>query len=133
MSDLARHVTQISLTPSRTHHLRNLFALQSKQPTQRFSESVARHYGAEIFLALEHLHSHSIAFRDLKPENVLVDARGQHVSLTDFGLAHVVTDYERLESFVGTPEYMAPEIFTDEVGGCRNIVPHYLPGRQLVS
>jgi len=93
----------------------NLFALQSKQPTQRFSESVARHYGAEIFLALEHLHSHSIVFRDLKPENVLVDARGQHVSLTDFGLAHVVTDYKRLESFVGTPEYMAPEIFSHEV------------------
>jgi serine/threonine protein kinase len=52
---------------------------------RRFSETNARLIIAEIILALEHLHSQDIVYRDLKPENVLVDLDG-HIKLTDFGL-----------------------------------------------
>ena len=66
---------------------------------------------AEVVLALEFLHSHDILYRDLKPENILVDERG-HLRLTDFGLCR--SDFkqnrDRAMSFVGSPEYMSPEI-----------------------
>jgi serine/threonine protein kinase len=52
----------------------------------RFTEERARYYCAEIVLALECLHAHSIVYRDLKPENVLLDAEG-HIRLVDFGLS----------------------------------------------
>jgi len=51
-----------------------------------FSEEVARFYAAEMYIALQHLHSIGIVHRDLKPENVLLDHEG-HVALTDFGLS----------------------------------------------
>ena len=54
----------------------------------KFPESRACFYAAEITLAIEHVHRLDIIYRDLKPENVLLDARG-HVRLTDFGLSKV--------------------------------------------
>eukprot|EP00195_Chlamydomonas_chlamydogama_P010294 CAMPEP_0202892906 /NCGR_PEP_ID=MMETSP1392-20130828/2583_1 /ASSEMBLY_ACC=CAM_ASM_000868 /TAXON_ID=225041 /ORGANISM="Chlamydomonas chlamydogama, Strain SAG 11-48b" /LENGTH=513 /DNA_ID=CAMNT_0049577039 /DNA_START=243 /DNA_END=1784 /DNA_ORIENTATION=- len=76
-----------------------------------FSEDVARLYTAEIVSALAYLHSRGIVHRDLKPENVLLDSEG-HVKLTDFGLAkgNMADDTNRTNSFIGTMEYMAPEI-----------------------
>ena len=53
----------------------------------------ARFYAAELALALEHLHSHGILYRDLKPENVLLGLDG-HVCLTDFGLAMALDEEE---------------------------------------
>jgi serine/threonine protein kinase len=52
----------------------------------RLNEDVAKIYLAEIVLALEYLHKKNIIYRDLKPENVVLDEDG-HANLTDFGLS----------------------------------------------
>lgn len=72
-----------------------------------FPERVARFYLAELVLALGHLHSLGIVYRDLKPENCLLDADG-HVMLTDFGLSKVALGDGRANTVCGTAEYMAP-------------------------
>ncbi|GJJ78713.1 hypothetical protein EMPS_11072 [Entomortierella parvispora] len=75
-----------------------------------FSEARARFYAAELVLALEHLHSRHVVYRDLKPENVLLSSQG-HIVLVDFGLCKQnVTEDERTHTFCGTTEYLAPEI-----------------------
>jgi protein kinase X len=51
----------------------------------------ANFYTAEIVLALEYLHSQSVVYRDLKPENLLLDRDG-HLKITDFGFAKKLTD-----------------------------------------
>ena len=50
------------------------------------SEKEARFYGAQIIIALQYLHSKKIIYRDLKPENVMIDGEG-HIKLIDFGFA----------------------------------------------
>lgn len=76
-----------------------------------FSEDVAAFYMAEMVLALEHLHQNvGVIYRDLKPENCLLDAEG-HLLLTDFGLSKVaISEDDRCNSSLGTIEYMAPEV-----------------------
>merc|ERR1719296_514030 len=85
---------------------------------RRFPERVARFYAAELLLAIGHLHRRGIIYRDLKPENVLLDAEG-HVKLGDFGLAKdKITDpCSGATSMCGTPEYMAPEVLSQSGHG----------------
>lgn len=73
----------------------------------RFTVGTALFYAAEIVVALEYLHSLSLVYRDLKPENLLLDRQG-HLKLTDFGFAKKLED--RTWTLCGTPEYLAPEI-----------------------
>lgn len=73
----------------------------------RFSTSTGNFYSTEIILALEYLHAKSIVYRDLKPENLLLDKDG-NLKITDFGFAKKLTD--RTWTLCGTPEYLAPEI-----------------------
>ncbi|CAJ2660780.1 unnamed protein product [Trifolium pratense] len=124
-----------------------LFLLLDQQPTKVLKEDAVRFYAAEVLIALEYLHCQGIIYRDLKPENVLIQSNG-HVSLTDFDLSCLTSCKPQLilptteekkkrkkkkkngqqkspqvpmfmaepmrasNSFVGTEEYIAPEIIT---------------------
>src|SRR3989338_7123511 len=76
----------------------------------KFDVERAKFYAAQIVLAIEHLHKNDIIYRDLKPENVVLDSDG-YVVLTDFGLAKTsISNATPTYTFCGTPEYLAPEI-----------------------
>ncbi|KAG0306162.1 camp-dependent protein kinase catalytic subunit [Dissophora globulifera] len=83
-----------------------LFSVLRK--SQRFPEHVARFYTCEVLLALEYLHSHAVIYRDLKPENLLLDSMG-HIKIIDFGFAKHVPQ-NMTWTLCGTPDYLAPEI-----------------------
>uniref|UniRef100_A0A8C9G334 G protein-coupled receptor kinase n=1 Tax=Pavo cristatus TaxID=9049 RepID=A0A8C9G334_PAVCR len=79
-----------------------------------FPEPRAVFYTAQILLGLEHLHQHRIVYRDLKPENVLLDDAG-HVRLSDMGLAVELKEGQsKTRGYAGTPGFMAPEVLRDE-------------------
>nr|AML79142.1 putative LOV domain-containing protein [Bassia scoparia] len=114
-----------------------LFLLLDKQPTKVLKEDAVRFYAAEVIIALEYLHCQGIIYRDLKPENILIQNNG-HIALTDFDLSCMTSCMPQLllpeisekkrqhkaqqtpvflaepmrasNSFVGTEEYIAPEI-----------------------
>nr|AML76708.1 putative LOV domain-containing protein [Actaea racemosa] len=111
-----------------------LFALLDKQPLKLFKEESARFYAAEVVIGLEYLHCLGIIYRDLKPENLLLQKDG-HIVLTDFDLSFrtfckpqvikhplpkrrrsrsqppptfIAEPVTQSNSFVGTEEYIAP-------------------------
>nr|AML77015.1 putative LOV domain-containing protein [Saxifraga stolonifera] len=114
-----------------------LFILLDRQPTKVLKEDAVGFYAAEVVVALEYLHCQGIIYRDLKPENILLQGDG-HVALTDFDLSCLTSCKPQLlipsinekkkqhkgqqnpifmaepvrasNSFVGTEEYIAPEI-----------------------
>eukprot|EP01104_Vermistella_antarctica_P018744 TRINITY_DN7063_c0_g1_i1.p1 TRINITY_DN7063_c0_g1~~TRINITY_DN7063_c0_g1_i1.p1 ORF type:complete len:566 (+),score=115.96 TRINITY_DN7063_c0_g1_i1:319-2016(+) len=77
----------------------------------RLNKKEVRFFSAELALALHYLHKNDIVYRDIKPENVLVDPAG-HVCLTDFGVCKALTKGARTNSVVGTPSHVAPEVLS---------------------
>eukprot|EP00440_Ansanella_granifera_P032125 gb/GFBE01034867.1/.p1 GENE.gb/GFBE01034867.1/~~gb/GFBE01034867.1/.p1 ORF type:complete len:517 (+),score=60.03 gb/GFBE01034867.1/:1-1551(+) len=70
----------------------------------------------DLLLALRHLHEHEIFHRDVKPENILIERPG-HVVLTDFGIATLVTNKEKLQETYGTVGYASPEMLLGKSTG----------------
>nr|AHZ63907.1 phototropin [Entransia fimbriata] len=117
-----------------------LYYVLDRQPHKRVSEDAARFYIAEVILAVEYLHLMGVTYRDLKPENILIRQDG-HILLTDFDLSFLSSSAPQIKagppvarflcapsppslpqllaeptaksnSFVGTEEYIAPEIIS---------------------
>lgn len=84
-----------------------LFTLIREQ--KMLTSEISRLYAAELTLVFEYLHARDIAYRDLKPENVLMSRDG-HVKLADFGFCKVMPKGDKTFTACGTPSYMAPEI-----------------------
>lgn len=95
-----------------------------------FDEECTRFYGAQILDTIEYMHKRGVIHRDLKPENVLLDDK-KHIKITDFGTAKILkenkdaggrstfqqdtsSEENRARSFVGTAEYVSPELLTDK-------------------
>ncbi|ESO03263.1 hypothetical protein HELRODRAFT_80468, partial [Helobdella robusta] len=76
-----------------------------------FSNSTTQFYASQLVLVLEYLHLQNVVYRDLKPENLLLDSQG-HLKVTDFGFAKKLID--RTWTLCGTPEYLAPEIILNK-------------------
>ncbi|KAI1000605.1 hypothetical protein K3495_g7590 [Podosphaera aphanis] len=75
-----------------------------------FTEEAVRFWISELGLALRYIHSQGIIHRDVKPDNVLLDAEG-HVHLADFNIASDFTPGKLLTSKSGTLAYLAPEVY----------------------
>uniref|UniRef100_A0A3B4YGU9 protein kinase C n=1 Tax=Seriola lalandi dorsalis TaxID=1841481 RepID=A0A3B4YGU9_SERLL len=81
--------------------------------TSVFTEKQTRFYSSCVLLGLEFLHQNHIVYRDLKLDNLLMDADG-FVRIADFGLCKEGMGHgDRTSTFCGTPEFLAPEVLTD--------------------
>jgi protein-serine/threonine kinase len=88
-----------------------------KEKNNYFSEEKARFYAAEIIVAINYLHKNNCIYRDLKPENVLLDKDG-HIKIIDFGLSKICSANPcKTNTLCGTPEYLAPEVLFEKEYG----------------
>lgn len=78
-----------------------------------FTSKQIKLYLAQLVLALEHLHSMGIVFRDMKPSNILISKDGS-LKLTDFGLAKNISNSSTTRTMCGTHEYLSPEMINGE-------------------
>ncbi|CAH1108714.1 unnamed protein product [Psylliodes chrysocephalus] len=87
----------------------DLWSLLHSQKVKRFDEDKTKFYAGCVLEGLSYLHSLGILYRDLKPENIIVHHTG-YIKLADFGFAKRTDAKEKTFTFVGTAEYVAPEI-----------------------
>ena len=115
------------------------------------SEEEAKFYIAELVLAVDSIHKMNYIHRDLKPDNILIDRKG-HLKLSDFGLCKYTEIKPKIDfgvritqakpilskisrkrqlalSTVGTPDYIAPEVFSQQ--GYTEIVDWWSVGVML--
>jgi len=89
-----------------------LFSLLAKRaPLQ---DGMAKFYSASVVSIFSYMHGMKVVYRDLKPENLLLDNDG-YIKMVDFGFAKILTD--RTWTLCGTPEYLAPEIILNKGHG----------------
>lgn len=79
---------------------------------RHFNESTVNFYASQLVLSLEYLHFMGIIYRDLKPENLMLDVDG-FIKITDFGFSKKIDD-GKTSTMCGTPEYLAPELIKGE-------------------
>lgn len=89
-----------------------LFTILRKK--RSFNEDYTRFYIACVVEAFDYMHNMNIIYRDLKPENLVMDKTG-YIKVTDFGFAKVVP--KKTYTLCGTPDYLAPEIVTGQGHG----------------
>lgn len=86
-----------------------------RSTTGGFEMTAVKFFAANVLLAFKHLHERGIAYRDLKPENLLLDHMG-YIKVIDFGFAKKFPfmkngqKQDKTYTLCGTPEYLAPEI-----------------------
>ncbi|KAH8333520.1 hypothetical protein KR059_000499 [Drosophila kikkawai] len=78
-----------------------------------FEDNAAQFIIGCVLQAFEYLHARGIIYRDLKPENLMLDERG-YVKIVDFGFAKQIGTSAKTWTFCGTPEYVAPEIILNK-------------------
>jgi len=96
-----------------------LFDRIASKPEGTFNESEAASIMEKLFKAITHCHGQNVVHRDIKPENIMYSSKAPdaEVKLIDFGLSkQTKTSKQKLETMVGTPYYVAPEVLKGHYG-----------------
>lgn len=91
----------------------DLCSFVKNQRTGRLEELPTRNFARQFASAIGHMHSLGVVHRDLKMENVMLDAKQTQIKIVDFGLSNIFNQNISLQTHCGSPEYAAPELFVN--------------------